>query len=106
MAYTRRAFVAGLAALPLATTTAAASVDPIYGAITRYRIAWVALEAASPAAHAGAERSLLTAYEAVLTTTPQTIAGCRALVDFMIEDADAEAPPSLERLRRALDRLI
>ena len=46
MALTRRALIAGFAVLPAlaATTTAAASVDPIYAAIERHRAAMRALE--------------------------------------------------------------
>ena len=119
MLTSRRTLVAGLAALPsiattaalsAITTTGAASVDPILGAINRHRTALAALEAidelAEPGRYAAAEAEIFASYDVLLATTPQTIAGARALVDFMIEDsADGDAVSLLKVLRRALDRL-
>jgi hypothetical protein len=111
MAHTRRALIAGLAVLPaFATTTASAtSVDPIFAAIARHRAAVAALELISdgvePARYAAAEAEVFASGDALLTTTPQTVAGCRALVDFIIEDIGDEAPDTLVVLRQALDRL-
>ena len=105
----RRTLIASLAALPLATAAAAKTTvdtvddDPIFAAIARHRATWAA--AASPAAYTVTERSLLATYDAVLATVPRTVAGCRALVDFMIDDADTDAPPTLDVLRQALDRI-
>ena len=104
----RRALVASLAVLPLATT-AAASVDPIFAAIEQHRAALAAFELISdgvePARYASAEAEVIASANALLTTTPQTVAGCRALVDFIIEDLGDEAPDTLVVLRQALDRI-
>jgi hypothetical protein len=104
----RRTLVASLAVLPLATT-AAASVDPIFAAIEQHRAALAAFELISdgvePARYASAEAEVIASGNALLTTTPQTVAGCRALVDFIIEDLGDEAPDTLVVLRQALDRI-
>ena len=84
MALTSRALIAGLAVLPAfaATTTAAASVDPIFAAIERHRAAMRALEdideLAEPDAYAKAEQEIAAAYDAMLATVPQTTPGCAA----------------------------
>lgn len=108
--FTRRTLAAGLAALPIATTTAAAAgADPIFGAIARHRVAKAALglvdEVAEPAAYAACEQEIFGSYEALLATPPRTIAGCKALVDFTIEDAGEDDVQALDVLRLALDRL-
>lgn len=118
MSFSRRAMFASLA-LPIATATiaiadsAAASVDPIFVVIERHRAAWAALEAidelAEPGRYAAAEAELLASHDALVATSPQTVAGCRALIDFAIEDADAagegQCADTLKVVRRALDRL-
>jgi hypothetical protein len=110
MAHTRRTIIAGLAALPAVAAPIAASLDdPIFAAIERHRAAVAALELISagvePARYAAAEAEVLASGNALLTTTPQTVAGCRALVDFIIEDLGDEAPDTLVVLRQALDRI-
>ena len=84
-------------------------IDPIFAAIERHRAAMAALqdvdEVAEPTAYAAAEQEIAAAYEAMLATVPQTIAGCMALVDHMIEDVGADVDEALEVLRQALDRL-
>jgi hypothetical protein len=106
MAPTRRALIVGLAVLPAfaTTTTTAASADPIFAAIERHRAARAALEALE-ARYAAAEQEITAAYDAMLATAPQTIAGSKALVDHMIEDGGADVDEALAVLRRDLDRL-
>ena len=111
----RRALVASLAALPMvattAATTAAARADPIVAAIERHRAAFAALETvdelASPARYAAAEQEVFASGEAMFATEPQTVAGCKALVNFMVEDDPdgVEGGRCLDTLRRGLDRL-
>jgi hypothetical protein len=106
---TRRTLAAGLAA---ATTTAAASVavDPIHGALLRHRVTKAALrlidEVAEPTRYAAAKQELLSSFDALVTTVPQTMGGARALVSFMTESADEVGTDarSLDTLRQALDR--
>lgn len=100
---TRRVFVAGLAAsLPAITTAiaATASADPIFAAIARHRAAFATLETISeisePAAYATAQRELLASHDALFGTEPQTISGCKALVDFLLEDAGVEDGQGLD----------
>ena len=100
------------ATLPVATTTAAASVavDPIHAALLRHRVTKAALglidEIAEPARYAAAKQELLSSYDALITTVPQTMDGARALVSFMTESADEVGTDarSFEILRQALDR--
>ena len=113
----RRALVGGLAAL-LAPATATASVmpeeDPIFTAIERHRCALAALEnideRAEVARYAAAEQEIAAATDAMFTTAPQTAAGAKALVDYIIERADADDDAgwclkTLEVLRPTLGRL-
>ena len=72
-----------LALIPEQLTT-----DPIFAAIDRYRRACTALEATGFAA---AEDELSASGEALFATKPTTLAGCRALVNFIIDDAEEEA---------------
>jgi len=102
MAHTRRAFAAGLAALPLATTTAA-SADPALAAIKRYADASVALQAATGDAYADAEAELFASYDALLRTPPRTIEGAQALVNLAIDEDDMQI---IEVLSLGLDRLV
>ena len=105
----RRALVAGLVCLPAITSAAGTSVDPIFAAIARHRAAFAALESinevSEPAAYAAAQRELLGSHDDLFATEPQTISGCKALVDFLLEDAGAEDGLGLDLLSRALDRL-
>jgi hypothetical protein len=120
MLTSRRTLVAGLATLPVLAITAAAKTtvdtvggqeDPIFAAIERHRAAMAALEDfdddedAEIDAYAEAEQELSASYEALLATVPQTIPGCRALVDHMIEGLGAGFDEALEVLREALGRL-
>jgi len=119
MLTSRRTLIAGLAALALATTAAAKTTvdtvdgqeDPIFAAIERHRAAMASLEDfdddedAEIDAYAEAEQELSASYDALLATVPQTIAGCRALVNHMIEGLGADFDEALEVLREALGRL-
>ncbi len=67
---------------------AALPADPIFAAISRYRRACTALEATRFAA--AAEDELSASGEALFATKPTTLAGCRALVNFIIDDAGEE----------------
>jgi hypothetical protein len=103
---------AGLAALPVATTTAKTSavVDPIHGALLRHHVTKAALglidEVAEPARYAAAKQELLSSFDALITTVPLTMDGARALVSFMTESAEEVGTHarSLDILRQALDR--
>ena len=106
----RRAVVAGLASLPITTTAiAATSVDPIFAAIARHRAAFAAVETidevTEPDRYAAAVQLLLDSHNDLFATEPQTISGCKALVDFLLEDAGVEDGQGLDLLSRALDRL-
>ena len=111
MRTSRRVLVAGLVCLPAVTAAAdpVTSVDPIFAAIDRHRAAYAALESinevAEPAAYAAAEQELLASHNDLFGTEPQTIRGCKALVDFLLDDAGAEDGLGLDLLSRALDRL-
>jgi hypothetical protein len=110
MAHTRRTIIAGLAALPAVSAPVAASLDdPIFAAIERHRAALSALEnideQAEPDAFAEAQEEMGAAYDAMLATVPQTVPGCRALVDHLIDEAGVDLGEALDVLRRALDRL-
>ena len=52
---------------------------------------------------------MLAAYDVLVATTPQTIAGAQALIELAVEDADAagegQCAGTLKVVRRALDRL-
>ena len=121
MRMSRRALVAGLVAAPVATTAVASvavetsgiipvvfqpQADPIFAAIARHRAAFAALEnineVSEPAAYAAAQRELLGAHDDLFATEPQTISGCKALVDFLLEDAGVEDGLGLDLLSRAL----
>jgi hypothetical protein len=107
MAHTRRALIAGLAVLPAFATTTVASVDPIFAAIERHRAAMRALEdidkLAEPDAYAEAEQEIAAAYDAMLATVPQTVPGCMALLDHMIDDVGVDVEEAVSVLREALD---
>ena len=114
MTRTRRVFVAGLAAsLPAITTAiaATASADPIFAAIARHRAAFATLETISEISepdrlrHCPAVQLLAHRMTRLFGTEPQTISGCKALVDFLLEDAGVEDGQGLDLLSRALDRL-
>ena len=118
MAHTRRAVVTALAAL-IAITVAKArkaaaefsapDADPIFAVLARHRAARAALETidelGEPARFAAAEEELWASFDALRATTPQTLLGCQALVNFMIEDAGAEDGECLVLLRSVLARL-
>jgi hypothetical protein len=114
MPTSRRTLIAGLATVPVAATaagaavTATASVDPIFAAIERHLAAMRALddidELADPDAYAQAEQEMAALYEAMLATVPRTIAGCKALVDYLM-DLGADFGEALNVLREALERL-
>ena len=110
----RRAVVASLAALPAigAATVVAANVgatasDPIVAAIERHRRALEVFESADELSEPGrfeaAGDELHAAGEALFATTPTTVAGCLALMGWMLADADGE---DLEHHRAALRSLI
>ena len=107
---TRRTLAAGLANLPEATAAASVAVDPIRGALLRHRVTKAVLglidEVAEPARYAAAKQELLSSFDALVTTVPQTMGGARALVSFMTESADEVGTDarSLDTLRQALDR--
>jgi hypothetical protein len=107
---TRRTLAAGLANLPEATAAASVAVDPIHGALLRHRVTKAVLglidEVAEPARYAAAKQELLSSFDALVTTVPQTMDGARALVSFMTESADEVGTDarSLDTLRQALDR--
>lgn len=91
-----------------------ATNDPIFTAIARHRAARAALEnideLSEPARHAAAERKIFAAGEALFSTVPRTIAGAKALADFMLENARADGVEGrdldrLKMLRYELDRL-
>jgi hypothetical protein len=111
MLTSRRTLVAGLVAVPVATAAVAttASADPIFAALARHRAAFAALETinevAEPGAYAAAQQELLGSHDDLFATEPQTISGCKALVDFLLEDAGVEDGQGLDLLSRALDRL-
>ena len=73
---------------------AALTADPIFAAIDRYRRACTALEMTNErvdtARFAAAEDELGASGEALFATKPTTLAGCRALVNFIIDDAGEE----------------
>ena len=96
MRTSRRVLVAGLVCLPAITAAAdtVTRLDPIFAAIDRHR-----------AAYAAAEQELLASHNDLFGTEPQTIRGCKALVDFLLDDAGAEDGLGLDLLSRALDRL-
>jgi hypothetical protein len=54
--------------------------------------------------YAEALQELADAHDALMDTVPLTIAGCRALVEHMI-DLGAGVDEALEALRQALDRI-
>ena len=60
-------------------------------------------ELAEPDAYAEAEQEIAAAYDAMLATVPQTIPGCMALLDHMIDDVGADVEEALSVLREALD---
>ena len=110
----RRDVVASLAALPaIAAATVAAAHggavvnDPIFPAIERYRRALDAFESADeiskPSQFEAAGDELHAASEALFATSPTTVAGCLALMDWMLADADGE---DLEHHRGALKSLL
>ena len=81
--------------LALITERAAAlTADPIFAAIDRYRRACTGLEMTNErvdtARFAAAEDELGASGEALFATKPTTLAGCRALVNFIIDDAGDE----------------
>ena len=96
----RRVVVASLAALPaIAPVTAAAAhggavVDPIFAAIERHRRALDTFESIDEISELGrfeaAGDELYAAGEALFATTPTTVAGCLALIDCVLADADGE----------------
>jgi hypothetical protein len=115
----RRTLVASLAALPIIAIAAAAKTtvetpvggqddDPIFAAIDRHNLAIAALENTDENneadAYAEALQELADAHDALMDTVPLTIAGCRALVEHMI-DLGAGVDEALEALRQALDRI-
>ena len=114
----RRTLVASLAALPMIAIAAAAKTtvetpvggqdDPIFAAIDRHNAAIAALENIDennePDAYAEALQDLADAHDALMDTVPLTIAGCRALVEHII-DLGAGVDEALEALRQALDRI-
>jgi hypothetical protein len=114
----RRTLVASLAALPMVAISAAAKTtadtpvggqdDPIFAAIDRHNAAIAALENIEEDnerdAYAEALQELADAHDALMDTVPLTIAGCRALVEHMI-DLGAGVDEALEALRQALDRI-
>ena len=110
----RRDAVASLAALPAIAAATIASAysgavvsDPILTAIERYRRALDAFESADEVSEhnrfEAAADELHAANEALFATAPTTVAGCLALMDWMIADADSE---DLEHHRAALKSLI
>ena len=110
----RRDVVASLATLPaIAAATVVAAYggavvnDPIFPAIERYRRALNAFESADEVSEPGrfeaAGDELHAASEALFATAPTTVAGCLALMDWMLADADGE---DLEHHRSALKSLI
>ena len=110
----RRDAIASLAALPaMAAATIAAAHngpvvdDPIFTAIERHRRALDAFESADevsePNRFEAAADELHAASEALFATAPTTVAGCLALMDWMIADADGD---DLEHHRAALKSLI
>ena len=110
----RRDAIVSLAALPaIAAATIAAAHngpvvnDPIFTAIDRYRRALDAFKSASelskPSQFEAAADELYDASEALFATAPTTVAGCLALMDWMIVDADGE---DLEHHRAALKSLV
>ena len=109
---TRRISAAGLATLPVTTTTATTSVavDPIHAALLRHRVTKAALglidEVTEPARYAAAKQELNSSFDALITIVPQTMDGARALVSFMTESADEVGTDarSLDILHQALDR--
>jgi hypothetical protein len=114
----RRTLVASLAALPMVAISAAAKTtadtpvggqdDPIFAAIDRHNAAIAALENIEEDnerdAYAEALQELADAHDALMDTVPLTIAGCRALVEHII-DLGAGVDEALEALRQALDRI-
>ena len=115
----RRTLVASLAALPIIAIAAAAKTtvetpvggqddDPIFAAIDRHNLAIAALENTDENneadAYAEALQELADAHDALMDTVPLTIAGCRALVEHMM-DLGAGVDEALEALRQALDRI-
>jgi len=118
MHISRRATVAGLAALPaIASTTVTADTlapDPVFAAIARYRRAVAALEAADeraePARFGVVSDEHIAACESLFDTRPTTLAGCRALIDhFMLDVAademDSDSHRTLRLLAEALERI-
>ena len=110
----RREAIASLAALPAITAATIAAAhngpvvnDPILTAIDRYRRALDAFKSADelskPTRFEAAADELYDASEALFATAPTTVAGCLALMDWMIVDADGE---DLEHHRAALKSLI
>ena len=65
--------------------------DPIFAAINQYRRACTTLETTNervdPARFAAAENELGASAEALFATVPTTRAGCRALVNFILDEA-------------------
>jgi hypothetical protein len=71
------------------------AVDPVHAALLRHRVTKAALglidEVADPVRYAAAKQELLSSYDALITTAPQTMDGARALVSFMTESAERSA---------------
>ncbi len=88
MTPTRRAVMTGLA--PLAAAATASSPDPIFAVIEWYRRACAVLEAtdemADPGFYAVAQDELGVSSHALFTTVPTSLAGCRALADFIVKN--------------------
>ena len=128
MAHTRRAVMTGLATAPLAAAAAAAAEkdartrffslplpapDPIFTVIERYHRSIAAMEAADeradPGFYAVAANEHIEACEALFNTVPTTLAGCRALAEYMLDDAadevDSDCHRTLAVLAAALQRL-
>ena len=94
----------GLATAPLATT--ALSRDPIFAVIEWYRRACAVLEAtdemADPGFYAVAQDELGVSSHALFTTVPTSLAGWRALADFIVKNAGDDNFAEFDWGRRAL----
>ncbi len=103
----------GLATAPLAaaaTSSSPAAPDPIFAVIEWHRRASAVLEAtdemADPGFYAVAEDELDVSGEALCTTMPTSLAGCRALAAYIAENAGDDNPAEFDWGRRALIVLI
>ena len=97
----------GLACAPLAAAvTASSHADPIFAVIEWYRRASAVLEAtdemADPGFYAVAEDEVDVSGQALFTTVPTSLAGWRALADFIVENAGEDNFAEFDWGRRAL----